>query len=115
MQIDKVMFVLMAKDMERAVAFYRDVIGLEVKVNHGGWAELGYDDAVVALHAGGDGEYRPTGLAFRVADVEAACADVKAGGGKVVQPPVEPPGVGIIRAAVADPEGNGFTVTQRAR
>ena len=115
MQVDKVMFVLMAKDMERAIAFYRDVIGLELMVDHGGWAELGYDDAVVALHAGGDGEYRSTGLAFRVADVAAACADVKAGGGRVVRPPVEPPGVGIIRVDVVDPEGNGFTVTQRVQ
>ena len=115
MQFDKVMFVLMVKDMERAIAFYRDVIGLDLKVNHGGWAELGYDDAVVALHAGGDGEYRSTGLTFRVPDIETACAEVKAGGGSVVQPPVEPPGVGIIRVAVADPKGNGFTITQRTQ
>ena len=51
--VQKVVFILMAQDMDRAIAFYRDVIGLELRLHEGSWAELGSDDAVVALHAGG--------------------------------------------------------------
>ena len=115
MEVQKVAFILMAQEMDRAVAFYRDVIGLELRVRHGShWAELGYDDAVVALHGGGDGEYRRTGLAFTVADVAAACDEVSAGGGRVIQSPEARPGEGILLARLADTEGNGFDLSQRA-
>ena len=112
MQVQKTIFMLMAQDMGRAIAFYNETIGLDVKVNYGGWAELGGEDAVVALHAGGDGEYRSTGLGFTVADVAAACEEVSAAGGRVVQAPVERGGEGIILAFAADTEGNGFSLTQ---
>ena len=112
MEVQKTVFMLMAQDMGRAIEFYNETIGLELRVNYGGWAELGGDDAVVALHAGGDGEYRSTGLGFAVADVAAACDEVSAAGGRVVQAPVEREGEGIILAFAADTEGNGFSLTQ---
>ena len=115
MQVQKLIFMLMAQHMERAIAFYRDVIGLELRVNYGGWAELGGEDAVVALHGGGDGEYRTTGLSFTVADVAAACDEVSAGGGRVVQSPQVRDGEGIVLAFLADTEGNGFMLTQNTR
>ncbi len=114
MEIKKVAFILMAQEMDRAISFYRDVIGLELRVRQGqNWAELGYVDAVVALHGGGDGEYRRTGLAFTVADVAAACDEVSQGGGRIIQPPEARPGEGILLARLADPEGNGFDLSQR--
>ncbi len=115
MDVQKLIFMLMAQDMERAIAFYRDVIGLQLRVNHGSWAELGCQEAVVALHVGGDGEYRSTGLSFTVADVTAACDEMSAGGGRVVQPPVDRAEEGIILAFLADTEGNGFMLTQNTR
>ena len=105
---------LMAQDMDRAVAFYKNVIGLDVKLHTPGWSELGGEDAVVALHGGGDGEYRPTGLGFGVADVAAACEEVTDGGGTVINPPEERAGEGIVLARVADPEGNGISLSQRS-
>ena len=87
MDVQKVVFMLMAQEMDRAIAFYRDVIGLELRLHEGNWAELGHDDAVVALHGGGNGEYRSTGLGFTVADVAAACEEVSAAGGGVIQVP----------------------------
>ena len=114
MDVQKVAFILMAQEMDRAISFYRDVIGLELLVRHGqNWAELGYDNAVVALHGGGDGEYHRTGLAFTVADVAEACEEVSLGGGRIVQPPDARPGEGILLARLADPEGNGFDLSQR--
>lgn len=115
MEIQKTVFMLMAQDMDRAIAFYNDVIGLELRVNYGGWAELGGEKAVVALHGGGDGEYRSTGLSFTVGDVSAACDEVSAGGGRVVRPPEDRAGEGIILAFLADTEGNGFMLTQNTR
>ncbi len=115
MEIQKVAFILMAQDMDRAVSFYKEVIGLELQVRHGSnWAELGCECAVVALHGGGSGEYRRTGLAFTVADVTAACEEVNRGGGSVVQYPQTRPGEGIILARLVDTEGNGFDLSQRA-
>lgn len=110
--IRSVKFMLMAKDMDRAVAFYRDVIGLEVRLAGEHWSELALGDAIIALHAGGDGEYRPTGLSFEVDDIVAACEGVVAGGGKLLRPPEDRPGEPIKLADLADPEGNGFTISQ---
>ena len=72
MDIQKVVFMLMAQDMDRAVAFYTDVMGLKVNYQSPDRTELAYGDAGVALHGGSDGEFRATGLGFTVADVEAA-------------------------------------------
>lgn len=115
MDVQKVYFMLMAQDMVRAVKFYRDIIGLEVRLHTENWSELGNDESVIALHSGGNGEYRPTGLGFVVSDVDAACGEVCSGRGRVVESPVERKGEGIILARLADPEGNGFTLTQRIR
>ena len=113
MKVQRVYFMLMAQDMDRAVAFYRDVIGLDVNLHTPGWSELGGEGAVVALHGGGDGEYRMTGLGFGVADIAAACEEVTDGGGRVIDPPEERAGEGIVLARVADPEGNGISLSQR--
>ena len=112
MDVQKVVFILMAQDMDRAIAFYRDVIGLELRLHEGSWAELGCDDAVVALHGGGDGEHHCTGLGFTVADVATACEEVSRGGGRTIREPEERAGEGIILTQLADPEGNGFALAQ---
>ena len=87
MDVQKVVFMLMAQEMDRAIAFYRDVIGLKLQPHEGSWAELGHGDAVVALHGGGDGEYCSTGLEFTVADIAAACEEVSLSGGRIIQDP----------------------------
>lgn len=115
MDIQKVVFMLMAQDMDRAIALYSDVIGLEVRYRSPNWTEMAYGDAVVALHGGGDGEVKSTGLGFTVADIEAACREVSAGGGKVMSGPSERPGEPIMLAHLADTEGNGFELAQEVR
>ena len=114
MDVQKVYFMVMVQDTDRAVAFYNEVMGLELKLHSRTSSELGNDHAVVALHAGDNGEYRITGLDFTVADLAAACEDVSAGCGRIINPPEERTGEGIILARVADSEGNGFSLTQRA-
>ena len=58
MKIKKTVFMLVAPDTERAIAFYEEVIGLEAKYRWPSWTELGHGDAVVALHGGGNGEFK---------------------------------------------------------
>lgn len=113
MDVQKIYFMVMVQDMDRAVAFYNSVIGLDVKLHSRNWSELGNDDAVIALHSGGNGECRLTGLGFTVADVAAACEEVSASGGRIINPPEGRVGEGIILARVADPEGIGISLTQR--
>ena len=112
MKIDRVTYMLMAQDMGRAVAFYRDIIGLELRSQSPMWSELAFRDAIVALHGGGSGEFHTTGLSFQVSDVGAACDEVRSGGGRVVSGPEDRSGEGIRLAELSDPEGNGFALTQ---
>lgn len=39
-------------DMNRAVSFYRDVLGLPLRFQSPGWTEFATDGATLALHAG---------------------------------------------------------------
>ncbi len=115
MNVTKTYFMLMVGDMERAKRFYRETFGLQVKVDSPQWSELARGDAVVALHGGGGTEPRNTELGFQVDDLEAACAAVQQGGGRVVSPPKERPGEGIRLATIEDPEKNRISLSQPTR
>ncbi|MCY4128669.1 MAG: hypothetical protein OXG15_05430 [Gammaproteobacteria bacterium] len=105
-------FLISAQDMDRAIIFYRDTIGLEVKVSSPYWSELSFGSAVVALHGGGTGEFRATGLSFTVNDIDHACEAVIAGGGSVRSGPEDRGDEGIYLADLTDTEGNGFMMSQ---
>ena len=66
MLIESVTYMLLAQDMGRAIAFYRDVLGLEVKFESREWTELVFGDAIIALHGGGTGAHHKTGLSIQV-------------------------------------------------
>lgn len=112
MELQVVKFMLYAQDMERAVGFYRGVIGLDCALHTEHWSELKHGDAVVALHGGGSGERTKTGLSFQVTDIDAACAEIAAKGGEIVLAPQSRPGEPIKLAECADTEGNVFMVTE---
>ena len=112
MQIENVKFMLMVQDMDRAIEFYRDIIGLEPGFTSPFWSEMHYGDAIVALHGGGTGTVTDTGLGFQVTDVNAACTRVAGGGGKIRQQPESRPGEPILLAQAIDPEGNCFMLSQ---
>ena len=59
-------------DMNKAVKFYRDVLGLQLKFESSGWSEFVTGETTLALHPASD--KNPAGkveLGFTVADVEA--------------------------------------------
>ena len=112
MQVEQVIYMLMAQDMDRAIASYRDVIGLNVRSQSPGWSELTFGDAVVALHGGGTPEFKETGLSIQVRDIQQACEEVVSGGGQLRSGPTDRPGEPIKLAHLSDTEGNGFTFSQ---
>ena len=67
---------------------------------------------VIALHGGGAAS-SVAQLGLRVADVDAACADIVAAGGAVRSGPEDRPDEGIRLADVFDTEGNAFMVSAR--
>lgn len=109
--IEKTYLMLMVADMDRAVAFYRDALGLAVETQSPWWSELRSGGATVALHGGGEAMAH-TGLGFHVDDLDAAVAAVEAHGGAVASPATDRPQEGIRLAEVRDTEGNGFSLGQ---
>lgn len=112
MKPEKVKFMIMAADMKRAVAFYRDVIGLEEIFVSDFWTELRHGDAIVALHGGHDGSRNPTGLSFQYEDVLAMAEKVRQAGAALLQPPQQREGEPILLGIFRDAEGNEVFITQ---
>jgi catechol 2,3-dioxygenase-like lactoylglutathione lyase family enzyme len=75
-------------DMDQAVAFYRDTLGLEVQYESVDWVELDAGNVTIALRRYGSGpEGRPelgvgegATLVFEVDDIEAAKAELEGQG-----------------------------------
>lgn len=112
MTLQAVKFVLMAQDMDRAVAFYRDVMGFTEDFSSPYWSELRFGNAILGLHGGGDGSRQQTGLSVQYEDVERAFSQAIESGATGVQAPEQREGEPIILASIADPEGNVIMLTQ---
>ena len=113
MHVEQVDFVSVAtRDVARAVAFYRDVLGLPESE----YAEAEVETPNVTLSfwvPEEEGEpFQPNraGIALRVADVQAAVEEVRAGGAEVVG--IEDTGV-CHMGFVNDPDGNVLILHRR--
>jgi predicted enzyme related to lactoylglutathione lyase len=107
MHLTKTYFMVPVQDMDRALRFYRDVIGLDVGFQSPYWSELCWRDATIALHLGGGTPGRESWLGFHVDDLDGAAAEIEAGGGTTG---VERTEGGSRLLAVTDTEGNALTV-----
>ena len=56
MKVEAVKYMVMAQDMEREIAFYKNVIGLVVNAKSEMWTELGFGDAISSPYTAGDPE-----------------------------------------------------------
>jgi predicted enzyme related to lactoylglutathione lyase len=117
MHASNLMVIQYVYDMPRAVAFYRDALGLRVVSESPGWSMLSCGDALVGLHMIGpevaEGLSPHAGLNLQVDDLETAIADVcKAGGSLRTVREAEPPRVPVRLAEVLDSEGNAFELRQ---
>lgn len=92
-------------DMEKAVKFYRDVLGLKLKFESPEWSEFITGETTLALHPASD--QNPAGkieLGFTVADVEAFYRDMSAKGVAFNMPPKKQDYGGVL-AQFVDSEG----------
>jgi catechol 2,3-dioxygenase-like lactoylglutathione lyase family enzyme len=113
MQVEQVDFVSVpTRDVTRAVAWYRDVLGLPESRYSEGEVEapnvtLGFWNPETDSEA-----FAPNvaGIGFRVADVEAACLELQAAGGEVVG--IQDTGV-CHMGFCKDPDGNTVILHRR--
>ena len=92
-------------DMDKAVKFYRDVLGLTLKFDSPGWSEFVTGETTLALHPASD--KNPAGkieLGFSVGDVEAFYREMSAKGVLFSMPPKKQDFGGVL-AQFVDSEG----------
>ena len=113
MQVEQVDFVSVpTRDIQRAVAWYRDALGLAVSDYSPGEVETP-NVTLSFWNPERDGEpfvANEAGIAFRVADVEAAVKEARAAGADVVG--IEDTGV-CHMGFVKDPDGNVVILHRR--
>lgn len=100
-------------DMDRAIQFYRDTLGIPVAPDaiHEIWTELDTVPVTVALFRNPDSAGSNASIALAVDDVEAAVAAFRAAGRGVVMDPVDTPVCHM--AAVHDLDGNTLILHRR--
>lgn len=108
--VTRTYYMLTVRDMARAVAFYREVLGPVVRTESEEWAELKLGDATVALHASDSPSPRHTGLGLDVPDLRFAYDAILRMGGQVIAGPNDNL-AGQLSYDVADTEGNTFIIT----
>ena len=109
-------------DMSRSVAFYRDVLGLKIKLESPGWSEFETGTTTLALHAaprpasesGNRGEpvAGTCSIGFNVPDVQKTFDELKAKGARLVMPPMRREEEGIILSVCLDPDGLPIAIAQ---
>jgi lactoylglutathione lyase len=97
-------------DMNRAVKFYRDVLGLQLKFESPGWSEFVTGETTLALHPAS--VKNPAGaieLGFRVPDLSQFYEDMRAKGVQFSMPPTKQDFGGVL-AQFVDSEGGHCSV-----
>ena len=118
--------VLFVRDLARCTAFYRDTFTLPYEGSDAQSATFLLQDGLFLILLSPEGSadllatdvngLKPEGgprglLAVSVADVDGACAELKAKGVTFVQPPTDKPW-GLRMAHFTDPEGNLWEINQ---
>jgi lactoylglutathione lyase len=112
-RVEQLKYIIWAKDLSAAVAFYQKVFGAEVTHQSEVMAELMIAGGILGIHGGGQGQRTWTGLNFQVDDLFAACAALTNAGGEVLRPPLDTPEEPAHLAMCVDPDGNEIMVTRR--
>jgi predicted enzyme related to lactoylglutathione lyase len=92
-------------DMDRAVKFYRDVVGFPLKFQSPGWSEFATGETILALHPAS--EKSPAGkidLGFTVSDLPQFYQEMQAKGVQFLMPPTKQDFGGML-ARFVDSEG----------
>jgi lactoylglutathione lyase len=118
--------IVFVSDMNRSVAFYRDVLGMTLRFQTPGWTEFETGGATLALHASeGAAALRPDATAagqeapgscrpgLRVPDLDAFHARLLAAGVRCIQEPQALFGARI--AQYLDPDGLAISVGEEPK
>ena len=85
------MIMLIVRDMDRSVAFYRDIVGLKVQMHTPFWSSLSAGNIVLGLHPESEHAKVAPGtgctFGFEVPDLQPVAADLKAAGVKFLMEP----------------------------
>ena len=101
-------------DMDRAVRFYRDVLGLTLRFESPGWSEFSTGETSLALHPASSKS--PAGsveLGFNVSNLEAFYREMSAKGVQFSIPPTKQDFGGTL-AQFLDSEGGRSSVAEPA-
>lgn len=108
----------MVTDMELAIHFYVDVLGLELKANYGGqYAQVACPGVIIGLHPRTEGGSQPgksdgVSVGFGVDSLTASIADLKAKGVTFSRVVEDRP---TKLAFFADPDGNPLYLSETKR
>jgi lactoylglutathione lyase len=98
-------------DMDRAVKFYRDTLGLPLKFESPGWSEFATGDTTLALHSASDKNAAgKVVMGINVPDLGKFYDEMRANGVKFPMPPTKQDFGGTL-AQFEDSEGSHVTVS----
>jgi lactoylglutathione lyase len=108
---------VVVRDMERSVAFYRDVLGLKLLIQQSNWSQFDAGNILIGLHPEGDevkvGPTTGISIGIYVDDLDQAVIEIRRRFGKIaVGPRPEPFGRW---ALVFDPDGYSIQIIEMAR
>ncbi len=105
---------IVVKDMDRSVAFYRDVLGLKLLFKQSNWSQFDAGRIILGLHPEGEqvkvGPTTGFSVGIYVEDIVRATSELKRRGGKLaIEPRDEPFGRW---ALLKDPDGYNIQVVE---
>ncbi len=108
---------VVVRDMERSVAFYRDVLGLKLLIQQPNWSQFDAGNILIGLHPEGEEvKVSPTtgmSIGIYVNDMDLAVTEIRRRYGKIaVGPRAEPFGRW---ALLFDPDGYSIQIMEMAR
>ncbi len=108
------LIMVVVKNLDRSVAFYRDVLGLKFTMQQPKWAQFDCGNIQLGLHPEGEEvKASPTSgctFAFYVDNIDKTVRELKANGAKMLSE-VRQEEFGLW-ALVADPDGYGIQLVQ---
>ncbi len=118
MKVKSPMVIHYVHDMDRAIRFYTNAFGVDVRFASSGWTQLNCGVIDLALHILHDGSTEPeaplphAGLNFLVDNIEGIQGDIEKFGGQLVELREPDDFVPVRVATFVDCEGNGFELRQ---
>lgn len=108
------LLMIVVKNMDRSVAFYRDVVGMQMLFHQSNWSQFDGGNILLGLHPEGEEvKVSPTSgfsIGFYVDDVVKAVSEIKNRGGHIdVEPRPEPFGRW---ALLKDPDGYNIQIIE---